>query len=134
MHARLCLATTVVAVTLTGASLAAHHSFAAEFDANKPITLVGAITKIEWVNPHAWIWIDVKARDGKLTNWAVELAPPNALLKRGWRRDVMRIGTVIKIGGYAAKSGREVANGIEITLPDGSRVLVESSGTGAPRR
>jgi hypothetical protein len=133
MRTRRIIGATVVAVLLAAASVAAHHSFAAEFDANKPIILVGAVTKTEWVNPHAWIWMDVKGPDGQVKNWGIELGPPNALLRRGWKRDSMPIGSEIKVDGYAAKSGKEIANAIDITLPNGTTIFAGSSGSGAPR-
>ena len=133
MEPRFVIAATVLGISLAAGSAVAHHSFAADFDANKPVTLVGSVTKMEWVNPHAWIWMDVKGPDGKLANWGIELGPPNDLLRRGWRRDSMPIGAQIKVDGYGAKNGKEIAIAIDITLPGGAKFFVRSSGSGAPR-
>jgi hypothetical protein len=108
---------------LAAATVVAHHAFSAEFDAEKPVKLVGTVTKTEWVNPHAWVYLDVKGPDGQVANWAVELGPPNALLRRGWRRNSLPIGAQITVDGFAAKNGKEFANANEITLPDGKRVF-----------
>jgi DNA/RNA endonuclease YhcR with UshA esterase domain len=110
----------------------AHHSFAAEFDANQPVTLRGTITKMEWINPHSWLHIDVKNDDGTTTAWMIEGATPNTLLRRGFTRDAVKAGTEITIVGYRAKNGANRANGRDLILPDGSRLFMSSPGTGAP--
>ena len=110
----------------------AHHSFSAEYDGNKPITLKGTVTKMEWINPHAWIHLDVKNPDGTVTSWMIEGAAPNALIRRGWNRDSLPVGTEITVEGYLAKDGSKMANGREMTLPDGRRLFAGSSGIGAP--
>ena len=110
----------------------AHHAFSAEFDATKPVTVVGTLTRAEWKNPHAWIYIDVKGPDGAVTNWAVELGPPNALLRRGWKRSSMPVGTEVKIAGFGAKNGKDMMNASTVTLPDGSTIFAGTEGTGAP--
>jgi hypothetical protein len=105
----------------------AHHAFAAEFDASKPIKFRGTVTKMEWINPHAWIHIDVKGDDGKVTPWMVEAAAPNALLRRGWNKNSLPAGTEILVEGYQAKDGANRANGSIITFPDGKKLFVGSS-------
>jgi len=109
----------------------AHHAFSAEFDANKPVKLRGTITKMDWINPHAWLYIDVKEAD-KVINWAIELGPPNALIKRGWTKTSVPIGTEVLVDGYQSKDGALRANGRDVTLPDGKKMFAGSSGTGAP--
>jgi hypothetical protein len=114
-------------------SAQAHHSFAAEFDASKPVTLRGTLTKIEIINPHGWIYVDVKNPDGSMTNWAVEAGSANTLLKRGLRKTSFPVGTEVLIKGFLAKNGRRVANGQTVTFPDGRDFFLGSSGTpGAP--
>jgi hypothetical protein len=110
----------------------AHHSFAAEFDAKRPVKLRGTVTKMEWINPHSWVHIDVKTPDGKIEKWMVEGGAPNALLRRGWNRKSLLPGTEILVEGFQAKDGAMRANGRDITFPDGKKLFVGSSGTGAP--
>src|SRR5262245_44943595 len=109
-----------------------HHAFSAEFDAKKPIKLRGVVTKMEWVNPHSWIHLAVKGNDGKTVNWMVEAGPPGALVRRGWSKSSIPAGMEILVEGYQAKDGTNKANGRDVTLPDGRRLFVGSSGTGAP--
>ena len=120
------------ALLLTAKPALSHHSFAAEFDGTQPVTLQGTITKLEWVNPHGWIYIDVKGGDGKVVNWAIETAGPNALLRRGVRNTDFPLGITLKVSGYRAKNGTPTANARTLTLPDGRELLAASSGTGAP--
>ena len=110
----------------------AHHAFSAEFDDKKPLKLVGRVTKMEWINPHAWIHMDVKGEDGKMVSWMVELGPPNALLKRGWNKNSLPEGTQIIVDGYQSKDGELRLNGRDLTFPDGKKLFAGSSGTGAP--
>ena len=110
----------------------AHHSFAAEFDANQPVELHGKITKMEWINPHSWLHIDVMNADGTTTPWMIEGATPNTLLRRGFTREAVKAGTEITIIGFRAKNGANRANGRDLILPDGSRLFMSSPGTGAP--
>ena len=110
----------------------AHHSFAAEFDAKKPVKLRGTVTKMEWINPHSWVHIEVKTPDGKVEQWMIEGGAPNALLRRGWNKNSLTEGTEILVEGFQAKDGANRANGRDITFPDGKKLFVGSSGTGAP--
>jgi len=109
-----------------------HHSFSAEYDIDKPITIKGTLTKLEWVNPHGWIYIDVKGDDGKVTNWAVEFGAPNALLRRGLRKTDFPVGVEVTVKGYRAKSGAQNVNGTSVTLPDGRNLYTGSSANGLP--
>ena len=111
----------------------AHHAFSAEFDANAPVTLKGPVTKIEWINPHAWIHMENRLANGKSEIWMVEGGTPNTLQRNGIARDSIKIGTVIVVSGYKAKDGRMRANGRDITFPDGRTLFMGSSGTGAPK-
>ena len=113
--------------------LLAHHAFSAEFDAKAPVKLTGPITKVEWINPHAWIHVEVKKPDGKTEIWMVEGGTPNTLQRRGISRDSIKVGTVIVVAGFRAKDGRMRANGRDITFPDGRTLFMGSSGTGAPK-
>jgi hypothetical protein len=110
----------------------AHHSFAAEFDANRPVKLDGVVTKMEWINPHSWIHIDVTTPAGEVQQWMIEGGAPNALLRRGWNRTSLPAGSKISVQGFQAKDGSFRANGRDITFADGTKLFVGSSGTGAP--
>ena len=132
MRKKLSVMIASAALLAAAAPVLAHHSFAAEFDAKKPVKLQGTVTKMEWINPHAWIYIDVKNTDGSVTNWMVEAGAPNALLRRGWNKNDLPVGTTIIVDGYRAKNGSPTANARDITLPDGRKLFVGSSGTGAP--
>ena len=133
MSQRLWIAVTLVVLSTAGGHLVAHHAFSAEFDANAPVTLRGPVTKVEWINPHAWIHMEVKGPDGKSLIWMVEGGTPNTLQRGGITRDSIKIGTVIVVAGYQAKDGRLRANGRDITFPDGRTLFMGSSGTGAPK-
>lgn len=113
--------------------LLAHHAFSAEFDAKAPVTLRGPVTRVEWINPHAWIHMENKAASGKPETWMVEGGTPNTLQRNGITRDSIKIGTEIVVSGYRAKDGRMRANGRDITFPDGRTLFMGSSGTGAPK-
>jgi hypothetical protein len=121
-----------VLMLLVSAPAWTHHAFSAEFDAKKPVKLRGVVTKMEWVNPHSWIHLDVKDEKGKVTPWMVEAGPPGALVRRGWSKSSIPPGIEILVEGYQAKDGTNKANGRDVTLPDGRRLFVGSSGTGAP--
>jgi len=127
-----CVAATALLVGLTGPPVAGHHSFAAEFDAKRPVTLRGTVVKMEWINPHSWIHIDVRDETGGVSRWMVEGGAPNALLRRGWNKTSLPEGTEIFVEGFQAKDGAKRANGRDITFPDGKKLFVGSSGTGAP--
>ena len=110
----------------------AHHAFALEFDATKPVKLRGKITKMEWVNPHAWMHLRVTSEEGEVQDWMIEAGPPGALVRRGWTRASVRPGTEVLVEGYQATDGAHRANGRDVTFPDGRRLFAGSSGTGAP--
>lgn len=113
-------------------SLSAHHAFSAEFDANRPVKFEATVARMEWINPHSWIHVDVKQPDGSVQRWMIEGGTPNTLLRRGFTRDSLKPGTVIIVDGYQAKDGTRRANGRDLTLPDGKKLFLGSSGTGAP--
>ena len=111
----------------------AHHAFAAEFDANRPIKLEGTVTKMEWINPHAWLHLAVKdEKSGQTVEWMIEGGTPNTLLRRGITRDSLQVGTLVKVDGYQAKDGSNRGNGRDLTLANGQKLFMGSSGTGAP--
>jgi hypothetical protein len=120
------------ALFLGGAALSAHHAFSSEFDASRPIVLRGTVTKTEWINPHSWIHVEVKGADGKVATWAIECGAPNSLLRRGLNKTSIPAGTQLVVDGFQAKDGSTTANAKDITLPDGRKFFVGSSGTGAP--
>ena len=118
---------------LVALPLAAHHSFAAEYGGNKPVSLKGKITQVEWVNPHSWIHIDVVGDDGKAVNWSCETAPPNALYRQGWRRDTLKEGDEVVVDGFLAKDGSHTMTARSVTTPDGKKLLAGSaSADGGP--
>ena len=140
MQRRLTLGGVVVGVglllVLAAARVQAHHAFAAEFDANKPVKLKGTVTRLEWVNPHSWLHIDVKKPDGTVEQWMIEGGPPTSLLKRGFTKKSLEAGTEVAVEGFMSKDHACHpicrANGRDITFTDGRKLFMGSSGTGAP--
>jgi Family of unknown function (DUF6152) len=134
MGTKLAIAVGIMGLATSGwmSSASAHHAFAAEFDANKPVSFKGTIEKMEWVNPHTWLHVVVKNADGTTENWAIEAGTPNVLFRRGFTKTSLMPGTEIVVDGYQAKDGSHRANGRDLTLPDGHKLFLGSSGTGAP--
>lgn len=114
--------------------LAAHHSFAAEFDATKPVDLQGTVTKVDWMNPHIWIYLDTKDESGAVTHWQCEGGPPNTLTRNGWTPHSVKTGDQVSISGFRAKDGTNTCNSRSVKLPDGRRVFAGSTSDGAPKR
>jgi len=110
----------------------AHHSFSAEYDSTKPIKLTGTVSKVEWMNPHIYYYVDVKDEAGKVTTFAVEGGTPNQLYRQGWRKDSLRVGDRVTVNGYRAKNGSNTVNGRNVILPDGSKVFAGSADDGGP--
>jgi hypothetical protein len=133
MRANLTMLVAGAGLLLLAAPASAHHAFAAEFDASKPIALKGTVTRMEWINPHTWIHVDVKKPDGTLESWMIEGGPPNALYRRGFTKDSLPVGAEILVEGFRAKDGSMRGNGRDITFSDGRKLFLGSSGTGAPR-
>lgn len=135
MRTRLALVAVLagVVVLLAPLPMKAHHAFAAEFDANKPVKFTDAtVTKVMLINPHSWIYVDVKQADGSVVNWAIEAGSPNVLLRRGITRNTLKAGDKIIVDGYQAKDGSHRANGRDLKLPNGQQLFLGSSGEGAP--
>jgi len=132
MRTKLTVVLAGIGALLMAAPLLAHHAFSAEFDANKPVKLQGTVTQVEWINPHAWIHLDVKRPDGTVEQWMIEGGTPNTLFRRGFNKNSLPYGTVILVDGYQSKDGTLKANGRDLTLPDGRKLFIGSTGTGAP--
>jgi hypothetical protein len=132
MRTILAVAVAAIGILLAAVPVWAHHAFAAEFDAKRPVKLRGTVTKVELINPHSWFHIDVKGDDGKVVSWAIEGGTPNTLFRRGITKNSLPIGTEILVDGYQAKDGSTKANGRDITLPDGRKVFLGGSSPGAP--
>ncbi len=125
------LITALVAAAVGAGTLPAqaHHAFASEYDIDKPITLKGVLTRLEWINPHGWVYVDVKdPKTGQVVNWAIEFGSPNALLRRGLRKTDFPVGSQVTVQGYLAKNGKPIANGTSVVLPDGRNFFTGSSG------
>jgi hypothetical protein len=123
-----------IVCALAAAPAFAHHSFAAEYDSTKPVTLKGSVTKMEWMNPHARFYVDVKDESGAVTNWELELGSPNGLMRRGWTRNSLKPGDSVIIEGYLAKDGSKLANARQVTLSDGRKIFAGSSDDGGPTK
>ena len=131
MRLRQRLSLLTLALVAAGIPALAHHSFSAEYDKDQPITVKGTLTKIEWTNPHGWVYLDVKGDDGKVTNWAIEFGAPNTLIRRGLRKIDFPTGVELLVKGYRAKSGSPTINGTSVTFPDGRNLFTGSSNPNA---
>ena len=132
LRAKLAIVLVGMGLLLAAAPIWAHHAFAAEFDAKKPVKLRGTITRMEWINPHSWIHINVKTNDGTATEWMIEGGTPNTLFRRGVTKDSLAVGTEIVVDGYQAKDGSARANGRDITFPDSRKLFLGASSSDAP--
>ena len=132
MRTKLAVMIAVAGLFMSAAPVFAHHAFAAEFDAKRPVKLRGTVAKMEWINPHAWIHVDVKGEDGNVVSWMIEAGTPNTLFRRGFTKNSLAQGTEILVDGYQAKDGSNRANGRDVTFVDGRKLFLGSSGTGAP--
>jgi len=133
MNAKIATFTAALGVVLSAGSVIAHHSFAAEFDANRPLTLKGVVTKIEWSNPHTYFYMDVTGTDGKVVNWGMEMGSPNGLMRQGWTRNTLHIGDEVTVEGAQAKDGTNVGNARAVILAaTGKRLFAASSQTETP--
>src|SRR5205823_6792114 len=128
----LLVAAVTTVVLLAAAPVLAHHSFAAEFDQSKPVTLMGTVTKVEWMNPHTHFYVDVKDESGKVTNWDLETGSPNALARRGWTRHSLKEGDAVTVQAFRAKDGTNLASARTVTLADGRKVFAGSADDGGP--
>jgi hypothetical protein len=134
MQIRSVVLLTGIAVAFAAAPVFAHHSFAAEYDSAKPISLKGEVTKLEWMNPHARFYVDVKDDSGKVTNWELELGSPNGLMRRGWTRNSLKPGDTITVDGYLAKDGAHLANARTVSLADGRKIFAGAAEDGGPTK
>lgn len=127
MHVRIAFIAAALAAGPLAMQASAHHSFAAEFDADKPVELTGIVTKIEWMNPHTFFYVDVESEDGEYQNWAIELGSPNGLMRRGWTRNSMKVGDEVNVAGSQARDGSYKANARTVVLSDGRRMFAGTS-------
>ena len=132
MRSKLAIAVAGAILLLAAVPALAHHAFSSEFDVKKPIHFTGVITKVELVNPHAWFHVDVTGPDGKVTSWMIEAGTPNVLLRRGFTKNSVPVGTQVVVDGFQAKDGSFKGSGRDLTLPDGRKLLIGSDGAGAP--
>jgi len=132
MRIRLVLAAAAMALAATAVPAWAHHAFASEFDAKKPVKFTATVTKMEWINPHAWMHVAVKKPDGTTENWMIEAGSPNSLFRRGITKNTVRVGMQVVVDGYQARDGSRRANGRDVTLPEGKKLFLGSQNTGAP--
>ena len=132
MNRRFVFVAAIAGILISGLPLSAHHAFAAEFDLNKPVKLRGIVAKMDFVNPHSWLYVDVKNQDGTTTQWMVEGGSPNALVRHGFTKNSLPKGTEVIFEGFQAKDGSNRANGRDIMLPDGKKLFLGSSGDEAP--
>jgi hypothetical protein len=129
MRARIAACIAAAVLTCVAVPASAHHSFAADFDAEKPVKMTGPVTKVEWTNPHVWFYVDVKASDGNVANWALEMGSPNGLLRTGWTRNSLKIGDVVTVEGYSSRNKINTANASAVTLAStGQKMFAASSG------
>ena len=126
------LAVAGFALIAAAAPARAHHAFASEFDAKKPVKFTATVTKMEWINPHAWMHVEVKRPNGAVENWMIEAGSPNSLFRRGIDKNTVRVGMQVVVDGYQARDGSRRANGRDVTLPEGRKLFLGSQGTGAP--
>jgi hypothetical protein len=132
MKANLGLMIAGLGLLWTAAPAMAHHSFAAEYDGNKPITLKGTVTKVDWMNPHIWVYLDVKDDSGTVAHWQCEGGPPNTLTRNGWTKSALKIGDAVTVTGFMAKDGTHTCNSRSVKLPDGRSVFAGSADDGGP--
>lgn len=132
MRIRLVMGMVGLALVAAAVPARAHHAFASEFDARKPVKFTATVTKMEWINPHAWMHVAVKKADGTVENWMIEAGSPNSLFRQGITKDTVRVGMQVVVDGYQARDGSRRANGRDVTLPEGRKLFLGSRGTGAP--
>jgi len=123
MSKTLCAAALLLTLVLTAMRLSAHHAFAAEYDVNRRVTVSGTVTKFEWANPHAWLYVEGKDENGKAASWSFEMGSPNGLVSRGWTRTALKKGDQVSVEGYGAKDGSNIANAGTVTLPEGRKLF-----------